>query len=306
MAVVLDAFVPYLKRMIMDMAEDELRMQLGVSGEIERLGDKMASMEKFLANAEKRRIDEPNVQGWVSKLKDAMYEATDILELCQLDAEERQRNRGGCWATMEEMVPNCLRPLLFCLQNPTFAYFMGGRIKALNMRLDDIHNGMAEFQFIPLGSYPLRMAPSDATPPSRSTTSLLDESAIVGDAIERDTNSLVQELLANGPAIKVVSIVGPGGMGKSTLSKKIFNDKAVQAFYKSRIWLSVTESYDEERLLISAIIQAGGEPRGDKQILTLTLAGILSMGKFLLVLDDVWCAEPWTKVLHSPAVEAGL
>ncbi|KAL6654501.1 hypothetical protein ACP70R_007966 [Stipagrostis hirtigluma subsp. patula] len=93
-------------------------------------------------------------------------------------------------------------------------------------------------------------------------------------------------------------------MGKTTLAKKIFNDREIQAQFKSKIWLSVTESYNEEKLLSSAIIQAGGEPRGDKQILTQILTDILSTGKFLFVLDDIWSDRPWTGILQRPAVYA--
>ncbi|KAL6908010.1 hypothetical protein ACP4OV_002180 [Aristida adscensionis] len=306
MAAVLNALAPFLINMIKDMPEEEVRMLLGVSGEIEKLGDKVANLEAYMADAERRRITDSSVQGWVTKLKGAMYDATDTLELCKLEAEERQDSHGGCWKSMEEKAPGCLQPLLFCLRNPAYAHRMGRRIKDLNTRLDQIRKEMVDFGFVKLEPYQLRTPPSDATPPSRTTTSLLPESAAVGDAIERETNALVQELLlvADEPAIKVVSIVGMGGIGKTTLAKKIFNEKDIQAEFKSKIWLSVTESYKEDQLLSSSITQAGGEPRGDKQVLSHTLTRMLSTGKFLLVMDDVWSNTPWADVLKDPVLHA--
>ncbi|KAL6653845.1 hypothetical protein ACP70R_008769 [Stipagrostis hirtigluma subsp. patula] len=306
MAAVLDALANYLTEMTMGMVEGELRMLLGASGEIERLGDKVEMMKACLADAERRRIDEPNVQRWVTKLKGAMYEATDMLDLCQLEAEKRRSSNGGGEGTsMEEKAPGCLQPLLFCLRNPSFAHTMGKRMKELNARLDAIHEEMARFRFEPISSSRVVVQPSDATARSRTTTSLLDESSIVGDQIEADTNALVQELLADEPAIKVVSIAGAGGMGKTTLARKIFNDQTIQVEFKKKIWLSVTETYDAAKLLSSAITQAGGEPRGDdQQVLTQILADILSEGKFLLVMDDVWSDGPWMHVLQSPVVQA--
>ncbi|KAL6653862.1 hypothetical protein ACP70R_008786 [Stipagrostis hirtigluma subsp. patula] len=303
MAAVLNALAPFLINLIKSIPEEEVSMLLGVSGEIEKLGNKVENLEAYLADAERRRIDDVSVQRWVNKLNGAMYDATDVLDLCQLEAKERKQS-GAFWESMVEKSPGCLRPLLFCLRNPASAHHLGKRIKVLNSRLDEIRKEMVDFQFIKLDPYPLRMSPSDATPPSRMTTSLLDESAIVGDAIEADTNSLVQVLLDSEQAIKIVSIVGAGGMGKTTLAKKIFNDREIQAEFKTKIWLSVTESYNEEKLLSSAIIQAGGEPRGDKQILTQILKSILSTGKFLLVLDDIWSDRPWSDILQSPALYA--
>lgn len=309
MAAVLDALAPYVKQLITDMAEEELRMLLGVSGEIEKLGDKLDNLEDYLADAERRRIDDSRVQGWVSKLKGALYEATDILELCQLDTERRHkgRRRGGCCFD-DTKAPGCLLPLLFCLRNPSFAHRMGGRIKQLNANLDAIREEMADFSFTRLDPYQLRSAPSDATPHNRMTTSLLDEPVVVGDAIKADTKTLVHELLTNEPAIKVVSITGAGGMGKSTLAKNIFNDKDIQEGFRTKIWLSITESYNAEKLLSSAITQADGghDLRGDQQVLTRTLAAALSSaGRFLLLLDDVWTNRSWSDVLRSPVLEAG-
>lgn len=305
MAAVLDALAPLVKQMIQDRADEELRMLLGISGEIGQLGDTVANLEAYLADAERRRIDDARVQRWVSELKGALYEATDILELCKLDADERRHGeRWRCWASLEEKAPDWLRRLLFCLRDPGFAHTMAARIKELNGRLDGIRAEMDGFRFQPLGSFRLQAAPSDATPSSRATTSLLDDLAIVGDAIQADTNSLVQLLLTSGMMMVVVSIVGVGGVGKTTLAQRIFNHKAIQAEFRSRIWLVVTENYSEEKLLSAAVIQAGGEPRGDKQVLTQTLASILSMAKFLLVMDDVWSDRPWTDVLKNPVVHA--
>ncbi|TVU04018.1 hypothetical protein EJB05_50435, partial [Eragrostis curvula] len=106
------------------------------------------------------------------------------------------------------------------------------------------------------------------------------------------------------------SIVGLGGVGKTTLAKKIFNDTEINKAFGSKIWLSVTERYDEEKLLSSAISQAAGGgnnnvPGGDKQLLSLALIGALSSrGKFLLVLDDDWSDGAWTCLLRDPIVEA--
>ena len=58
MAAVLDAMVPYVKNLIAGMAEEEVNMLLGISGEITKLEDKTDSIKAFLADAERRRITE--------------------------------------------------------------------------------------------------------------------------------------------------------------------------------------------------------------------------------------------------------
>nr|XP_034570120.1 putative disease resistance protein RGA4 [Setaria viridis] len=154
MAAVLDAMAPYVLKLITDMAEEEVSMLRGVSGEITRLEDNMKGIRAFLEDAERRRLTDQSVQRWVRKLKDAMYDATDIIDECQLEAADKQRGSTEDGSTVKKKVSTgCFQPLLFCLRNPVFAHKIGSRIKELNQRLDDIHKEADRFKFsINLGS----------------------------------------------------------------------------------------------------------------------------------------------------------
>ncbi|OEL37271.1 putative disease resistance protein RGA4 [Dichanthelium oligosanthes] len=325
MAVVLDALASYVKKMITDMPKEEVRMLLGVSREINKLKHNLVYLQDYATDAERRRITDVSVQSWVKKLKDAMYKAADILELCQLEAMERQEksSRGGdncsCFSSLEGLLgetilQDVIQPFLFCLQNPFFAHETGSRIKKLNQELEDIREGVTKFKFIKLSSYEEQRRPTDTAHARRKTTAGFDESAVVGDKIQKDTEKLVQMLISNrshghdsGAAVKVVSIVGPGGMGKSTLARKVLASGAIKEEFKTKIWLSVTQQFDKVELLKSAITQAKKEPaKGkDESFLEQTLTEALSANKFLLVLDDVWTERAWKDVLQIPVANAG-
>ena len=128
MAGVLDALASYVQNMLTEMAKEEVSMLLGVSGEIHKMGVKLADLKNFLADADRRNITDQSVQAWVRELRDTMYEAMDILDLCQLKAMEQGPRRDM----------GCFNPLLFCMRNPLHAHDIGSRIKKLNQRLDDI------------------------------------------------------------------------------------------------------------------------------------------------------------------------
>ena len=38
----------------------------------------------MLKDAERRRIEDETIKGWVDELKDVMYEADDIIDLCMI------------------------------------------------------------------------------------------------------------------------------------------------------------------------------------------------------------------------------
>lgn len=192
MAVVLDALASYIQNMLTQMAKEEVDMLLGVSVEIDNLGAKLGDLKNFLADADRRNVTDRSVRAWVRELRDAMYDATDILDLCQLKALER--------GSSSSLATGCLNPLLFCMRNPVFAHDIGSRIKKLNKRLDAIKKNSATFSFINLGSYEDRggKAETPSCLANRETSAQLDRSSVVGEQIEVDTRKLV-EMLTEDP-----------------------------------------------------------------------------------------------------------
>jgi hypothetical protein len=316
MAVVLDAFAPYVKKLIADLAEEELSMLMGVEREIRKLNDNLVYLQDYLTDADRKRITDKSVQAWVGKLKDVMYEATDILELCQLEAMEKPQerpagngasNRSRCLGGYMKKLQGCFQPLLFCLRNPVFAHEMGSRIKQLNEELDTICKDATKLNFINLGSYQERRKLTNLEHPRNKTTSGFNQSEAVGENIEEDTEQLVQKLIFHdGRDFKVMAIVGQGGIGKSLLAKKIFASDAIKEEFKIMIWLSITQFFDKVELLRSAITHAGGKhnEEKDESILERNLTEALSQNKFLLVLDDVWSDIAWKDILQVPVAIA--
>jgi hypothetical protein len=94
-------------------------------------------------------------------------------------------------------------------------------IKELNQRLEAIHKEADNYKFnIGIGSNPEPRKLTAAELSSSRTSSQVDELAIVGEQKERDTRELVQVLTIDDKNhdIKVMSIIGTGGMRKTTLA----------------------------------------------------------------------------------------
>uniref|UniRef100_A0ACD5Z847 Uncharacterized protein n=1 Tax=Avena sativa TaxID=4498 RepID=A0ACD5Z847_AVESA len=295
MAMVLDAFASYVQNMLMNMASEEVQMLLGVRKEISKMDVKLKDLKNFLADADRRNITDKSVQEWVGQLKRALYEVADILDLCQLKAMEQ----GSSTVDV-----GCFNPLLFCMRNPLHAHVIGSRIKALNKRLDIIKERSAQFSFINLGSYHSSTKhTSRSCYPSRETTSVFDRSGIVGEKIKEDTRALVEIMLTEkggNTNIMVVAIVGIGGIGKTTLAQKVFNDETLNTKFDKMIWLSINKDFDMVELLRTAITLAGGEHGGEKVLAVLQpiLTNVLTGKKLLLVMDDVWSHGAWGDVLE--------
>jgi hypothetical protein len=300
---VLDALASYVGHLLTQVAADEVGTMLGVTGEIDKMGDKLRDLKNFLADADRRNITDETVKEWVGQLKLAMYEATDILDLCQLKAMEHQSSSVDA---------GCFNPVLYCMRNPSHAHEIGTRIKALNKRIDTIKERSAAFSFINLGSYVdpySNKVHASYLNSSRETSADLDRSGVVGDKIEEDTRALVSRIMQTGKEanknIMVVAIVGVGGVGKTTLAQKVFNDEAIQGEFSKKIWLSVNQNLSHAELLRRAIVEAGGAEHqkdmvGDSMVaLHRTLKDALVGHKTLLVMDDVWDHGAWEGALKT-------
>ncbi|CAD6255505.1 unnamed protein product [Miscanthus lutarioriparius] len=214
MAAVLDAFAPYVKKLITDMAQAEMSMMLGVSGEITKLEDNMEGLKASLA-----------------------MPRGDALPT-QACKDGQQSSRTPCDEEMGDSI--------FVEDDDDVDW-------------DD----------------PKPSQPAAPIEPA-STTS------------------------AHGPEPSTSTLWG--GMSKTTLAQKIFNDATIQEHFKKKIWLSITQQFDVVELLRTAIENAGGGHGGrpNKNTLIETLINTLSTGRFLLVMDDVWSHEAWNHVLSVP------
>ncbi|XP_048549345.1 putative disease resistance protein RGA4, partial [Triticum urartu] len=250
MAGVLDALASYVTSMLAEMAKEEVAMLIGVSNGLEDLGVKLGDLKNFLADADRRNITDESVRRWVGELNRAMYQATDIIDLCRLKVMEQGPSKDM----------GCLNPLLFCMRNPLHAHDIGTRIKRLNQNLDDICKRGGSFNFIKIEAYEERkMTRSLAT--NRKTDSLMEWSGAVGEKIKEDTRAVVevltQEAVSNkSDHLMVVAIVGVGGVGKTTLGKKVFNDDGIEGKFTKKIWLSITHDFNDVELLSTAITAA--------------------------------------------------
>ncbi|BAH92322.1 hypothetical protein OsI_13086 [Oryza sativa Indica Group] len=143
MAAALEAFAAKLANVLVGMAKEEVETLLGVPGAIAKLETTLADLSSILADADRRRIHDPGVERWVRELKDAMYDADDILDLFR--AMEGGEDPGSppraapapsaCWSAL-------------CRRSPAATRKIGRKIQELNRRVEEIAKRSSRFGFV--------------------------------------------------------------------------------------------------------------------------------------------------------------
>uniref|UniRef100_A0ACD5WCG7 Uncharacterized protein n=1 Tax=Avena sativa TaxID=4498 RepID=A0ACD5WCG7_AVESA len=296
MGMVLEAVASYVEGMMRDISEVEVGMLPGVLREIESMGDRLRDLRNFLNDADRRSFTDVSVQAWVTELKHAMYGATDIIDLCQLEAMERGSSAANGMG--------CFNPLPCCMRNPIYARDIVSRIKGLNERLDNTMRRARSFSFLGSAAY------ARETLREFKTSSLFLQSGLVGEKIEEATESLVAKIIQTRKEVNnniaVVAIVGVGGIGKTILAKKVFHDEEIQCAFERHIWMSINKDFNKVQLLRAAIVAAGGDlhPEMTSVMLLPILTAALTGRRVLLVMDDVWNHTAWEDVFEEPFVTA--
>ncbi|XP_012065611.2 putative disease resistance protein RGA4 [Jatropha curcas] len=171
---------------------------------------------------------------------------------------------------------------------------MGYKIKAIRERLDAIAKDSQNLQ---LG---VRLEDKGFRSKLREETDSFAPTIVVGR--EDDKAAILKLLLTSNDEenVSVISIVGIGGLGKTTLAQLIFNNELVQTHFDLRLWVCVSNPFDV-KVIVKKILESGtGEKPDNLELNTLkdSLGKIINGKKYLLVLDDIWSEdhEKWDRL----------
>ncbi|ESW15899.1 hypothetical protein PHAVU_007G112200 [Phaseolus vulgaris] len=200
------------------------------------------SINAVADDAELRQFTDPHVKAWLLAVKEAVFDAEDLLgeidyELTRCQVEAQSQPQTFTYKKIESGMKEVLEKL----------EYLAKQMGALGLKK---------------GTY-----------------------SGDGSGSKVPSSSLVVE----SPSI--LSIVGMGGLGKTTLAQHVYNDPKIEdAKFDIKAWVCVLDNF-HVLTLTKTILEAITDRNDDSENLEMVhkkLKEKLSGKKFLLVLDDVW------------------
>ncbi|XP_042460909.1 disease resistance protein RPP8-like [Zingiber officinale] len=255
-----------------ELASSEVSGLLNVGAEIKSLTETLALIQSFLRDADQKpRYEQSNC------LQEWMRQIRNsVFEMEDLVDEYAmllgRASAAGCWKSR-------LR-----------------RIAAFPSRILD-HSPSA------------REAP--AGHPSSSWLTLFElEEDIVG--FDEDMKGIKRQLFDIGSTTRVVlSVVGPGGLGKTTLANKIYKSADVKNYFQCKAWVSVSQKYELKELLCTIVKKVfdfkDEQVKGMEELeMKEKLSEHLRDRRYLVVMDDIWEVAAWNAIKAAfPKESAG-
>ncbi|KAL4618521.1 hypothetical protein ACB092_06G016600 [Castanea dentata] len=287
----------------------EAKLLKGIHEEVKSIICEMDMIQSFLKDAD-IRVEKDHMDNvaktWVKQVREEAYHIEDVIDKYILHFAKQPHGHWQCFYF--------LRKVFHIIMNLKARHVIAFEIQGINRKLENIKKSGERY-----GSNVIEQRRSNSDTISntwhdpRIASLLIEEAEVVG--IESHREKLINWLVEEPSNRMVISTVGIGGLGKTTLVKKVYENDKVRAHFDCRAWITVSQSYKMKELLTNMIKQLYKEKKQsipveidtmEQTTLMEQIRLYLHEHRYVVVFDDVWKKDFWDYIeLALPKNEKG-
>ncbi|XP_010249752.1 PREDICTED: disease resistance protein RPM1-like [Nelumbo nucifera] len=301
-----DGLVQALVGNILSLVEKEGSSIIGVRSEFNEIKRELESMISFLKDAERMKLTGEVVKTRVKQVRDMVYDVEDIIdEFRYLMNSQRKRSKFKNAIVQTAKLP----------KNTWVKHEMAKRLQEINKKIKEIPERRKR--------YDCNSTEESHTSSSRRSQHQLGPFPFIeGDSVlgfEKHEKILTKWLLDEEPECTVISVVGMGGSGKTTLVTKVYNAEIEKKSFSCYAWVTVSQAASNVENLLRSMIKEFmvNKKMGLDDLITTnycqlvettksmdyshlvkTLRNHLEKQRYVIVLDDIWDINDnlWLKI----------
>ncbi|KAJ4788356.1 Disease resistance protein RGA2 [Rhynchospora pubera] len=262
---------PLITQLLSDFEAISGRHRGVVRDDMEAIKAVLVQLNFLIRDAEKKRpLQSAAAEIWLKKIRDAVYDTEDLLDDLRLKFHRNTKHK------------------LLLRFNSLFYMdsIMGKEVKRMRKKLDFILLYGKNIEF----GEEYGLSTDEVLRREREASSVFgEESLLIGR--DKDKEQLLSLILSRGDVSNLISIVGLGGIGKTSLAKFVYQDDQVRRYFEMRLWIHVSMEFDLKKIGESILGQITGyryQKHPDLWAVRRNLDEELYHKRCLIVLDDLW------------------